>query len=97
MKPERLFLILSIIGIFLLLILSNFEKPILTGEVSNIKITKNSISLNLVNFQENILIINKTRLPGKIKIGDKIEIYGDAQKSIDEIVIFTDKLICLNC
>jgi len=97
MKPERIFLIISIIGIFILLILSNFEKPILTGEISNIKITKNSISLNLVNFQENILIINKTKLPEKIKKGDLIEVYGDKQISLNETTIFTDKIICVNC
>ena len=97
MKPERIFIILSIIGIFILLILSNFNKPVLIGEISNIKYTKNSININLVDSKENILIINKTKLTEKIKKGDKIEVYGNIQKSLNETIIFTDKLICINC
>lgn len=97
MKPERIFLILSIIGIFILLILSNFNKPILIGEILNIKYTKNSIDIMLINHSENILIINKTKLKEKIKNGDKIEIYGNKQKSINETIIFTDKIICVSC
>ncbi len=96
MKPERIFLILSIIGIFILFMLSNFNKPVLIGEIESIKYTKNSISINLIDSSENILIINKTKLPEKIKKGDKIEVYGNKQISINETIIFTDKLICLN-
>ncbi len=95
MKPERIFIILTIIGIFLLLILSNFNKPILTGEISSIKITQNSINLKIENHSEDILIISKTRLPEIIKKGDIIEIYGNKQLQLNKTIIFTDKIIFL--
>jgi len=95
MKPERIFIILTIIGIFLLLILSNFNKPILTGEISSIKITQNSINLKIENHSEDILIINKTKLPEIIKKGDIIEIYGNKQLQLNKTIIFTDKIIFL--
>lgn len=97
MKPERRFIILTVIGISILLILSNFNKPIITGEISSIKITKNSITLEIKDHSEEILIINKTKLPEKIKKGDVIEIYGNKQLQLNKTVVFTDKLICLNC
>lgn len=97
MKPERFFLILSILGILTLLTLSNFNKPTITGEVSSIKITKNSITLEITNYSEEILIINKTKLPEKIKKGNMIEIYGNKQLEINRTIIFTDKILCLNC
>lgn len=97
MKPERLFLILSVVGIFILLVLSNFEKPVLSGELSSIKMTKSSISIKLESFSEEIVIINKTKLPEKLERGMKIEVYGDKQKSLEVTTIFVDKLICLNC
>lgn len=95
MKPEKIFIILTIIGIFILLILSNFNKPIITGEVSSIKMNKNSITLEIKNNSEEILIINKTKLPEKIKKGDLIEIYGNKQLQLNKTIIFTDKIISL--
>jgi len=86
MKPERIYLILSILGIFILLILSNFNKPVLTGEVSSFKITKNSINIHLQNQLEDIVLINKTKIQN-IKQGD----------TINQTTIFVDKLICTNC
>jgi len=97
MKPERIFIILTIIGTIFLLILSNYNKPIITGEISSIKTTKNSITLEIKNYSEEILIINKTQLPEKIRKGDKVEIYGNKQLQLNKTIIFTDKLICLNC
>jgi len=96
MKPERIYLILSILGIFILLILSNFNKPVLTGEVSSFKITKNSINIHLQNQLEDIVLINKTKIQN-IKQGDTIQIWGDKQISINQTTIFVDKLICTNC
>jgi hypothetical protein len=97
MKPERIFIILTIIGIIALLILSNYNNPIITGEISSIKTSKNSITLEIKNYSEEILIINKTQLPEKIRKGDKVEIYGNKQIQLNKTIIFTDKLICLNC
>lgn len=97
MKTERILLLLSILGIFILLILSNFNKPTITGEISKIVQTKNSIQINLENKQEEILILNKSILPEKIKKGDKIEIYGDRQTNLNKTTIFANKIKCLNC
>jgi hypothetical protein len=97
MKTERILLLLSILGIFILLILSNFNKPTITGEISKIVQTKNSIQINLENKQGEILVLNKSILPEKIKKGDKIEIYGDKQTNLNKTIIFANKIKCLNC
>jgi len=97
MKLERIFLLLSITGILILLILTNFNKPIITGEIISIKQTQNSITLEIKNYSEEILIINKTQLPEKIGKGNLVEIYGNKQLQLNKTIIFTDKVICLNC
>jgi hypothetical protein len=91
MKPERILIILSIIGVIFLLILTNFNKPILIGEVKKIEQTKNSIKIELKNHPEEILIINKTKIE-KIKEGETIKIYGDKQISLNKTTIFVNKI-----
>lgn len=97
MKLERIFFLLSITGILILLILTNFNKPIITGEIISIKQTQNSITLEIKNYSEEILIINKTQLPEKIGKGNLVEIYGNKQLQLNKTIIFTNKVICLNC
>jgi hypothetical protein len=96
MKTERLLILLTIIGIFIIIFLSNFTQPIISGEIEKIKVTKNSIQLKIINYSENIILINKTKIDF-FKVGNKIEVYGNKEISINKTIIFVNKLVCNNC
>ena len=86
MKPEKIFLFLSLIGIFILLVMSNFNAPIAEGKISQIK-TSQHTTIYLENVTEQIIVLN-TKI--NLKIGTKIKVYGSKQ----EDVIFATKIIC---
>jgi hypothetical protein len=90
MKKEQLFLILSFIGIIILLLLLNFQKPILTGKISSIKIENDATKIYLENKPEIIYISNKTKL--NLQINDQIKAYGKSSKFQNKTFIFADKI-----
>lgn len=91
MKPERLFLILSTIGILFLFILLNFQKPTLTGKISSIKISEDRIDISLENYSGNIIFFNKTKI--NINKSNIIKVYGQEQISLNLKTIFADKVV----
>lgn len=84
MKPEKIFLFLSLIGIFILLILSNFNDPMVEGKISQIKLGQHT-TIYLENISQQIIVLN-TKI--NLKIGTEIKVYGNEQ----EDVIFATKI-----
>lgn len=90
MKKEQILLILSVIGIIILLILINFQKPILTGKISSIKTSVDKTTINIENHKEIITIQNKTKL--NLQKNDFVKIYGRTSLFKNQTFIFPDKI-----
>jgi hypothetical protein len=90
MKKEQILLIISIMGIIILLILINFQKPILTGKISSIKTSADKTTINLENHKEIITIQNKTKL--NLQKNDFVKIYGRTSLFKNQTFIFPDKI-----
>jgi len=90
MKKEQILLILSVLGIIILLVLINFQKPILAGKISSIKTSADSTTINIENHKEIITIQNKTKL--NLQENDSIKIYGRASLFKNQTFIFPDKI-----
>ncbi len=90
MNRERLFLILSILCILILLLMTEFQKPIALGEIE--KISGNfPIRIKLQN-QTTEIILFETEV--SFKKGNIIEVYGSRQ---NEEELIANKIKCLNC
>ncbi|MEM4605465.1 MAG: hypothetical protein QW103_00290 [Candidatus Pacearchaeota archaeon] len=90
MRKQRLFLILSIISILILLLLSEFQKPIAEGKIKEIK-KGLPTTINLYNSQLEIIIFEKEIT---LKKNDEIKIFGSFQNKNQ---IIATKIICTNC
>jgi hypothetical protein len=90
MKKERLFLLLSITLIFLLLFLTEFQKPAISGEIEKIS-GSFPIRIQLVN-QTIEIIVFQDKL--NLEKGNKINVHGLKQ---NEQEIIANKIECLNC
>jgi len=84
MKPEKIFLFLSLIGIFILLIMSNFNDPAVEGKISQIKPGQHT-TIYLENISQQIIVLNAKL---NLKIGTEIKVYGNQQ----EDAIFATKI-----
>jgi hypothetical protein len=89
MKPEKIFLLLSLIGIFILLILSNFNAPIVEGKVSKIK-TSEHTTIYLENINESVMALN---INLNLTTSDIIKVYGTKQEN----TIFATKISRKKC
>jgi len=90
MNKERFFLFLSIILILLLLIMTEFQKPIAIGEIDIIS-GKFPIRIQLKNQSSEIIVFQNEI---DLKKGNMIEIHG-SQQNKNEII--ANKITCLNC
>ena len=90
MQKSQLFLILSFIGIIILLLLLNCQKPILQGKISEIKMETDSTKIYLENQTEIIYLQNTTKL--NLQSGNFVKIYGKASTFQNKIFIFADKI-----
>lgn len=91
MKPEKILLCFSLLGILILLILSNLNKPTITDTIKNINSQNKYTFIELNNNNLTIIIQNKTTL--NVSIHKEIEIYGNKEQD----AIFANKIICKNC
>ena len=90
MKKERLFLILSIISILILLLLTEFQKPILEGKIKEIK-KGLPTTINLENSSVEVLFFEEETT---LKKENEIKIFGSFQNKNQ---IIATKIICTNC
>lgn len=86
MKTERILLLLTLLGIILLFTLTNFQKPVASGIISNIKISDSSTTISLENNSIKFIVMNKTQLD--ILKKDHVKIYGTKQASLNETIVF---------
>ncbi|MBU2576945.1 MAG: hypothetical protein KKF50_04450 [Nanoarchaeota archaeon] len=89
MKLEKIFLILSLLGILLLMFLTQLPNN-QTGTIESIKYSENRITIQLENQDETLILFNPSPLdlkPGdEISFRGKIETYrGEKQLIVDEI------------
>jgi hypothetical protein len=94
MRKEKVFLIISVILIFSLLLLTNFQKPIFEGKVTSIKVYTSSTAIYLESSKEEIIYFDK--LPPNLQ-NKNLKIYGERQINKNETQIIADKIICINC
>jgi len=95
MNHQKTFFILSLIGIILLLFISQTQKPILSGKVNTIKQSTNKITLTVFeNKTEIILFTNKVLNLNKQNM---IEVYGSLEVYKNKTQIIAEKIKCLDC
>lgn len=94
MRKEKIFLIISIILIFSLTLLTEFQKPILEGKVSSIKTYTSSANIYLYNSSEEIVYFDKINSNLKDK---NVKIYGERQINQNKTQIIAKKIICIDC
>jgi len=89
MEKEHIFLILTFVFIVILLLVSEFQKPIIQGEVEKIS-DQTPVRIYIKNQTVEIIAFSKIQ---NIKPNSQIEIYGTKQNEI----IIAQKIKCLNC
>lgn len=94
MRKEKIFLIISIILIFSLTLLTEFQKPIIEGKVSSIKTYTSSANIYLHNSSEEIVYFDTINYNLKDK---NLKIYGERQINQNKTQIIAKKIICTNC
>lgn len=88
MKTERIFLILTLLGITILFTLTNFQKPTSEGIISKITSTDSSITITLEDNPMKFLVLNKTKI--NISKNDFVKIYGTKQIELNETIVFVN-------
>jgi hypothetical protein len=88
MKIERILLLLTLLGIILLFILTNFQKPTAEGTIFKITSTDSSTTINLKDNTIKFIVLNKTQI--QISKNDFVKIYGTKQVGINEAIVFVN-------
>tara|TARA_Y100000310_G_C20656328_1_gene802169 strand:- start:319 stop:603 length:285 start_codon:yes stop_codon:yes gene_type:complete len=94
MKKQKLFFILSILGILILLFLTTTTKPIIQGKVESINYGNNKITLQLENHNQEIILFSNQIL--NLQQGQDISIQGREEIYKNKTQIIADKIIKLN-
>jgi hypothetical protein len=90
MNKERFFLFLSLALILLLLLMTEFQKPTISGEIERIS-GNFPVRINLLN-QTTQIIVFQDKL--NLEKGNIINVYGMKQ---NEQEIIANRIECLNC
>ena len=91
MNKQKLFFILSIIGILILLFLATTSKPIIQGTVSSIQYGNNKITIYLENQDQQIILFTNQLL--NLNKGQQITIWGKEEIYKNKTQIIADKII----
>ena len=90
MKSEKILLLLSILGILLLIFLSQTTTPIYTGTIESIQSSNNKIIIKIENSSTELILFETNHI--NLEKGDTIEFQGrqdtykgQAQIKIDRI------------
>ena len=90
MKIEKIFLILSLLGILILIFLAQSTKDQI-GTIKSIKYSENKITIHLENQNETLIIFNSQQL--NLKTGDEISFQGKLETYKGKKQIIIDKII----
>jgi DNA/RNA endonuclease YhcR with UshA esterase domain len=87
MKLEKIFFTLSIIGILILIFLSQTTIPTYTGTIESIQSSNNKIIIQLENHTTELILFDTSYV--NLSEGDKIEFQGrhDTYKNQEQIII----------
>ena len=95
MNKQKTFFILSIIGILILLILSQTNSPpTIEGKIKSIKYGNNRIIINLENHNQEIIIFSTQLL--NLQQGQESLIHGRQETYKNKTQIIADKIIQSN-
>jgi len=92
MNKQKIFFILSLLGILTLLFLTQIQKPISQGKIKQIKYSENKITIQLEN--QEIPIILFAEKPTKLKQNQQVLIYGKKETYKQQEQIIADKIKC---
>ncbi len=87
---QRLLLILSLLGIALLIIISQNQKSLITGTIEKIDNSNGRITIKLENETTKLILFEKT--PPKIRAGDHIQVFGKEETYRGKKQIIVDKI-----
>ena len=87
----KILFLLSLIGVFILLILSQNQKPIIHGKIQKINYGNNKISIFLQNNQIEIVLFTNQIL--NLQKDQQINVYGYEEKYKDKQQIIVDKIV----
>ena len=90
MKPEKIFFIISLIGILLLIFLTQTIKD-QTGTIQSIKYSEDKITIQLENQNKTLIIFNPKSF--NLKVGDEISFQGKDEIYRGEKQIIINKII----
>jgi len=90
MKPAKIFFILSLLGILILMFLTQIDRS-QEGTIKSVKYSENKITIQLENRNESLIIFNTPQLDLKPK--DKISFQGKQEIYKQEKQIIVDKII----
>ncbi|MAH51371.1 hypothetical protein CMI37_36480 [Candidatus Pacearchaeota archaeon] len=91
LNKQKTFFTLAIFSIFILLILTANQKPIMQGTVKEIKYTLNRIVITLTEHNQEIILFTPKILD--LQQGQQIEIYGSQEKYKNKTQIIAHKII----
>ena len=95
MNKQKIFFILSLLGILTLLFLTQINKPITQGKIKQIYYSENKITIQLENQETPIILF--TDQPLQLKQNQEVLIYGKQETYKGKQQIIADKIKCLNC
>ena len=93
-SKQKLFFILTIMGILILLILTTTPKPIIEGKIKSIQHGNNKITIYLENNNQEIIIFTNKIL--NLQPKQNIKIYGKQEIYKNKTQIIADKIIKTN-
>ena len=91
MNKQKIFFIISILGILILLTLTQIQKPVAHGKIKSIQYSNNKISIILENNPKEIIIFTNKLL--NLKQEQEIIIYGKQAIYKNQEQIIADKII----
>jgi DNA/RNA endonuclease YhcR with UshA esterase domain len=89
MKPTKIFFLLTLIGILILMFLTQMPNN-QNGTIESIKYSENKITIQLENINETLIIFDSRQL--NLKIGDEITFNGKYENYRGEKQIIVDKI-----
>lgn len=87
MKLQKIIFVLSLIGVLLLIVLAQNTDKNYTGKITSIKFSENKITIQLENFEEELILFNTNLL--NLTKGDEVRFQGrqDTYKSKKQLIV----------
>lgn len=93
-QTTKILFILTILGILIITFLSQNQKPLISGEISNIRKTTKTIIIQLENQSKNIILFEK-EIPLEFEKGEKIIVFGKEEEYNNKTQILASKIILI--